>query len=67
MKDIRCYLGFHDKEIVINLKTDRITKICKRCKIILNEADDNNCCASCIAADMNWKEQLKRQGKIVEI
>ena len=62
-----CYMGFHDSEIVLNLKNNKITRICKRCRKILEVAKNGSCCGSCIAKDMNWREQLKKSGKVINI
>ena len=65
MKDIRCVFGFHKKKVVLNTQNNKITEICSRCKEILSVEQGSSCCGNCIAADMNWRTRLKKQGDII--
>ncbi len=63
-----CLLGFHDHDVVLNLKTNKRVEICKRCKKILDTEKHNPCgCGKCICIDMNWNARLKKAGKVIEI
>lgn len=65
--NIKCLLGFHDPEIVLNTGNNKLTEICKRCKIILNEEKGDLCCSSCIAADVRLRMKLRKQGKAINL
>lgn len=65
---LKCLFGFHQPEIVLNLKTNRRVKICKRCKTILGYERPNPCgCGKCIAFNLNWNVELKKLGKVIEL
>jgi len=65
--NLKCLFGFHQSEIVLNLKTNRRIEICKKCKTILEEETPNPCgCGKCIAFNLNWNTRLKRFGKVIE-
>ncbi len=58
---IKCMLGFHNPQLVVNLKSNKFTEICTRCGTIISvEKDDVLCCSSCIVRDFELKEKLKK-------
>jgi len=63
--NLKCLLGFHQSEIVLNLKTNKITEICKNCKKHLKVHQKEVCCHSCNIKDALWRIKLRKQGKII--
>ncbi len=67
--NILCTLGFHDEsEILLNLRTDRRVRVCRRCKKVVAKEIPNHCgCGKCIAYDLNWNNKLIKLGKVIEV
>jgi len=63
--NIKCLFGFHQYEIVLNIKTNKITKICKKCKKILEVEQKGICCTSCNIKDALWRIKLRKEGKVI--
>ncbi len=65
--NLKCLLGFHQLETVLNLKTNKRVEICKTCKKILDQEIPNPCgCGGCISVNLSWNEQLKKEGKVID-
>ena len=62
---LKCLLGFHQPEIVLNLKTNKINEICKRCKKVLQVEQKEVCCTSCNIKDALWRIKLRKEGKVI--
>jgi len=63
--NIKCLLGFHQSETVLNLKINKINEICKRCKKVLQVEQKEVCCNSCSKKDALWRIKLRKEGKVI--
>lgn len=65
--NIKCFFSYHDPETVLNIRNNKLTKICKRCKAILEvEKGDFPCCSSCVKEDVLLRWKLKELGKVID-
>lgn len=64
--NLKCLFGFHQPETVLNIRTNKITEICKDCKKILKVQQKEICCHSCNIKDALWRIKLRKQGKVIE-
>ena len=65
--NIKCFLGFRCPETVLNIRDNKLTKICKRCKVVLEvEKGDIPCCSSCAKKDVLLRWKLRELGKVID-